>query len=421
MLFWIIRWNFSENANSVSEIFLVFFCGRSSFENFSGNLKKFLFHEKVEFFLKKGLLDGVLCGKKMFLMLRNCIYYIVHKHMNKVIFLGIVIFFLAGTIFFVYENTQEETISQEVSMQDQTGDLSVVTTLFPLYDFSRAIGGERISVSLLLPPGVESHSFEPTPSDIVAISSSDVFVFTGEVMELWAKDILSGIQGSDVRVVDSSAGRELMSVEDHDHADEATDAHESEEVAEDERHDEHHDEHNQGDPHIWLDFDHAQAMVETIAKAFAEKDPENAELYRENARTYQQKLLAMDERYRSSLASCASRTIVYGGHYAFGYLAHRYDLEYVSAQGFSPDAEPSVKDIAFLTEQVKKESVGAVFSEELASPKIAETIAREAGARVLLLNAAHNISREDIHRGVSFLSIMEENLENLTRGLGCSS
>lgn len=317
--------------------------------------------------------------------------------------------------------------SEELPVSENTPKkLSVVTTLFPLYDFAKAIGGEYAEVTLLLPPGVESHSFEPKPSDIVRINQSDVFVFTGSAMEPWADDVRRGIKSS-VSVVDASQGIELMKESeemeeaeeseemDHEHEGESEHADHSSDHEEAEEH--HH--HGGADPHIWLDFENAARMMQAIAEAMMAKDPKNADAYRRNAEAYRLALDTLDESYRSGLANCETRTVVYGGHYAFGYLAKRYNLQYMSAQGFSPDSEPTAKDLIALTEQVKMQRIGAVFYEELASPKIAETIARETGAQLLLLNAAHNIGRDDVEKGTTFLDIMGENRENLRIGLGC--
>lgn len=291
------------------------------------------------------------------------------------------------------------TLLSKEPVQDDGAEkkVSVVTTLFPLYDFTRAIGGEYVEASLLLPPGVESHAFEPKPSDIVKIEQADVFVYIGRAMEPWAEDIAAGAAAKGVRVVDASTGIELIPGVFHDDDEPA----------------------GSMDPHIWLDFDDAAKMAVSIAEAFVEKDPAHTAEYRANAEAYQAKLAALDGRYRETLASCETKTIVYGGHYAFGYLAHRYGLEYRAAQGIAPDAEPTAKDLAAMVEQIRREHIETVFYEELSSPKIAETIALETGAKLLLLNAAHNIAKEDYTGGTTFLSLMEENLEHLSEGLVC--
>jgi len=297
----------------------------------------------------------------------------------------------------------------KVSQKNDEGKIKIITTLFPLYDFAKNIGQDKVEVSLLLPPGVEAHSFEPKPDDIVKINETDIFIYTGEFMEPWAHDI---IQGADkkVKAVDASVGIEMMKEEGYEH--EETDRHESEE--------EHH--HHDGvDPHIWLDFDNDKAMVKTITKALSEKDPDNANYYQQKSEEYQNKLSAMDSEYKMSLSSCASKEIVYGGHYAFGYLANRYSLKYSAAQGVSPDAEPTAQDLIELVEQIRKDNIKYVFYEELTTPKIAETLANETKAKMLFLNAAHNVTKEDFQNNISFLAIMQENLTNLKIGLQCSN
>ncbi len=419
--------------------------------------------------------------------------------------------------------------------------ISVVTTLFPLYDFAKEIGGDKVQVSLLLPPGVEAHAYEPKPSDIVRINESDLFVYTGKFMEPWAEDIIKGITNKDTKIVDSSIGIELMKEDSHEeessehafewagsfnlkkgnyvwsfakvdgsYADpemkmvviqssasgaEAIESVEAvvgdsfegelisvkdgeiispnqkayklsfnqnkdksnftihiesdgnyvfftEHMPTEFEGDEHffkdielndiepeatepasgaHGHNHSGvDPHIWLGFDNSQIMVSNITKMLVEKDPINADFYNTNASLYIKKLSALDESYKNTLSVCKTREVVYGGHYAFGYLAKRYNLGYVSAQGFSPDSEPTAKDMIALIDQIKKDNINYVFYEELASPKVAETLSKETGTKLLLLNGAHNLSKEDMNKNVSFLSIMEKNLANLKIGLGCS-
>lgn len=275
--------------------------------------------------------------------------------------------------------------------------ITVVTTLFPLYDFAKNIGGEYVDVSLLLPPGVEAHSFDPKPSDIVRIDTSDLFVFTGKFMEPWAEDVIRSIGEKNVSIVDASVGITMMPGIFHD-ADEPV---------------------GSLDPHIWLDFDNDKKIVLAIADALAQKDPMHAAYYQEKATEYNGKLSTLDDEYQQSLGQCASREIIYGGHYAFGYLAKRYGLSYHAAQGVSPDAEPTAQDLIALVEQIRKDHIGYVFYEELTSPKIATTIASETQAQLLLLNAGHNITKEDFEKGVTFLDIMEENRQSLAKGLQC--
>jgi zinc transport system substrate-binding protein len=287
--------------------------------------------------------------------------------------------------------------------------LQVVTTLFPLYDFARHVGGQRADVSLLLPPGVEPHSFEPKPGDVLKINKADIFVYTGPFMEPWAAGIIRGAQGHDLVVVDSSRGCLLRPETGAANAPQggAESAPPS----------------SGGqasiDPHIWLDLGNARIMVKNILAAFVKKDPGHRGFYEENAAAYEAELRRLDERFRRGLAVCETRLFVHGGHYAFSYLARQYHLSYVSVYGFSPDAEPSPRHLAALVREVRQHRIKYVFYEELIQPRLAETIAEETGASLLPLNGGHNVTRAELDKGVTFISLLDHDLDNLRRGLQC--
>jgi len=275
--------------------------------------------------------------------------------------------------------------------------IKIVTTLFPLYDMARYIGADKADITLLLPPGTDAHTYEPKPSDIVKINEADIFVYTGKFMEPWAEDVIKSVSNKYLAVIDSSLGTKMISGVFHD-ADEPP---------------------GSLDPHIWLDFDNAKIMADNIAQAMQNADPANTTFYKQRVEDYNNTLSQIDLNYRNSLATCKTKEIVYGGHYAFGYLANRYGLKYTSAQGVSPDAEPTANDLIKLVQQIKTDNIKYVFYEELTSPKIAETIANETGAKMLLLNAAHNLTRDQFTQGLTFFDILNQNLDNLKTGLDC--
>jgi zinc transport system substrate-binding protein len=275
--------------------------------------------------------------------------------------------------------------------------LKVITTLFPVYDMAKNIGVDKAEVSLLLPPGVEAHSFEPKPSDIVKINEADVFVYTGKFMEPWAEDVIKGALNKNLIVVDASRGTKMIPGVFHD-ADKPE---------------------GSLDPHIWMDFDNAKIMVKNIVQAFQFKDSVNKDFYEQKANEYSNNLAELDSLYKTTLATCKNKKIVYGGHYAFGYMAKRYGLKYLAAQGVAPDAEPTANDLVKLVKQIKKDKIKYVFYEELTSPKIAKTIAGETNAKILLLNAAHNLSKDQFNQGLSFFDILKKDLDNLKVGLEC--
>jgi len=287
--------------------------------------------------------------------------------------------------------------------------LQIVTTLFPLYDFARSIGGDKAEVTLLLPPGIEAHAFEPRPEDAVKTAKAGLFIYTNKFMEPWAEKFVSGLGSSHPVVVDASTGITLQPAGAHRH-----------------EHDHHHHGnhgHRQAkpgyDPHIWLDLDNARSMVNTIAQAMAAKDPANSAFYSANAAAFQQTLAQLDADYKARLTSCKTRTLLHGGHYAFGYLAKRYGLVYESAISVNADAEPTPARMIELIKQVKKSGVRYIFSEEMVSPRLTEAIARESGVQVLSLHNLHNVGKDDLQAGVGYLALMRKNLEALTIGLEC--
>lgn len=278
-----------------------------------------------------------------------------------------------------------------------------VTTLFPLYDFAKNVGGDRAEVTLLLPPGVEPHGFEPRPSDIMTLNRAAVFIYTSPAMEPWAEGILKGLRNKDLVIVDSSSGIPVHALsegkqprgripERHSHA---------------------------IDPHIWLDFAFAVRMVENIRDGFITKDPASRDTYEKNAAAYIGELKRLDERYCSGLHHCRKNVIVHSGHFAFAYMAHRYGFRYVSVYGVSPNAEPTAADLAKVIKLIRDNGLNHLFHEELIHPRVAETLSRETGVHLLKLNAAGNITRDDFNRGETFLSLMDQNLEALKKGLQC--
>jgi zinc transport system substrate-binding protein len=279
---------------------------------------------------------------------------------------------------------------------EDNGKVKIVATLFPQYDFTKEIVKDKGDVILLLPPGVEAHSFEPTPKDIDNIRDADIFLYTGKYMEPWAEKIVKNIGDGNIIAIDLSKGIELLDEEDHD------------------------DDHHGGkDPHIWLDPTNAEKMVDDIVEAVVKADGKNEDFYRENAENYKKKLDELDKKFVETFEKTEHHTIIYGGHFAFGYFIKRYGLDYISPyNGFTPNAEPSPKKITELMDNMKRLGINTIYYEELIDPKVARVISEQTGAKMLLLHGAHNISKEELESNVSYIDIMEGNLERLKQGLG---
>lgn len=320
----------------------------------------------------------------------------------------------AGAIVFATRpNSQNTTANTQEAKQEIIKPI-IVTTLFPFYDITSQLVGKNAEVSLLLPPGVEPHAFEPTPQDIIKIQEADVFIYSGDVMEPWVASIVANIPES-VKVINASDGINLIeSTDDHSHDDHG---HDDEHGHEDKK-----KENKSGsnlDPHFWLDFNNTIIATNTISKAISELDIVDNNNLDQNKNNIVTALEQLDTDYSNTLSKCTNKTILQAGHRTFEYLARKYKLEYVTTEELSPNSDTSAQDIAKLVQKVRETKAKAIFSEELVEPRIANTISSETGVSVLELNGAHNISSEQFQAKTSFVDIMRKNLENLSIGLEC--
>ena len=290
------------------------------------------------------------------------------------------------------------------SSAQPSSDLKVVASLFPLQEFARAVGGDKVQVALLLPPGAEAHTWEPRPSDVIKISQADIFIYVSPSLEPWIDKVLRAVQSKKLRVLEASQGLPLIKAEGPEERTGRAGGSRGPEKM---------------DPHLWLDFALDQKIVDAIAVAFSEKDPIHAAFYRNNAEIYRGKLNDLDQRYRQALAKCRHRQILLSGHAAFAYLAKRYRLQQIALSGISPDAEPTPKKMAGVVEMAHKTGIKFIYVEELSNPKLAQSLSKEAGVGILILNAGHNLTVQQVKEKVTFLELMEKNLKNLEKGLEC--
>lgn len=270
-------------------------------------------------------------------------------------------------------------------------NVSVAVSLYPLAEFAKQIGGEEVTVLAIVPPGVEPHDFEPTPQDIAKVYSAKIFLFNGSGFDPWAEKIAPELEKRGIAVVRMTQYFELLAGTDDDEP---------------------------FDPHIWLDPILAKKEVEIIRDTLQKIDPANANVHEENAERYLVKLSELDRKYQQGLASCSIGDAV-ASHTAFGYLAKRYNINIVAIAGLSPEEEPSPKRIAEIAEFAREENIRHIFFETLVSPKLAETIAKEIGAKTLVFNPLEGLREEEVGAGKNYISIMEENLTNLRLALSC--
>lgn len=301
--------------------------------------------------------------------------------------------------------------------------IKIVATLFPQYDFAKQIAKDRADVTLLVDPGVETHTYEPSPADIVKINASDIMIYTGKYMELWAEKIISSKTNENLLVVDASENIKLSKNE-HEHEHEGKSGccqdkhHDDDECCGEDSCECEHGHAHEFDPHIWTDPNNAIIMTDNILAAMCEKDKENAAFYKENAEALKQELAELDNELKNISKDGKHKEIVLGGRNAFYYFASRYGLDIEAAHNScSTEGDPSAKKVAYLIDLVKKEHLPVVYYEELSIPKIARLISQETGAKILPLHSCHNLSKEDIERNTTYVSMMRENIKNLKEGL----
>lgn len=303
------------------------------------------------------------------------------------------------------------------STAPESGKLQVMCSLFPYYDFARQIGGEDVEVSLLVAAGKETHSFEPTPLDVIRLSKADVFLYNGGESELWVTDILSAA-GEDITVTRALMPQvELLAEEwaegmegghDHDHDDH--DDHE------DDRHD--HGDEIEYDEHIWSSPVLAKTICTAICDALIEADPAHQEGYRTRLTDYLAELDALDAAFREAVAGGHRHELVFGDRFPLLYLCREYGLDYRAAfHGCASDTEPSLATLKYLIDHVAAENIPVVYTIELSSRKVAQAIAEATGAQVYTFHSCQTVSRQELEDGETYLSLMWKNVDVLREGL----
>lgn len=281
------------------------------------------------------------------------------------------------------------------------GKLSVVCTDFPCYDFARQAAGDRADVTMLLKPGVEAHSFEPTPADIIAIGEADLFVYIGGESDAWADSILAGFDGEN-----APATLRMMDC--------VTDLVEEEE-------DGHHHDHDEGpeyDEHIWTSPANAAKMALAAGEKLAEIDQENAGVYQDNASAYAGEIDAIGAEIKDIVESAQRKTLVFADRFPFIYFVREYGLDYLAAfPSCTADTEPSAQIVMALIQKVAGERIPAIYTIELSTQAIARTVAEETGAEILTMQSMQTLAQADFDAGASWVSIMKENVEALKKGL----
>jgi zinc transport system substrate-binding protein len=296
-----------------------------------------------------------------------------------------------------------------LSVVVDSGKISVVATIFAPYDFARQIAGEQAEVTMLLPPGSESHSYEPTPQDIITIQNCDVFIHVGGESDAWVTDILASLDTSGMRIVT------LM---------DCVDTVEEELVEGMEEDENDHEDAAEYDEHVWTAPKNAKLIVQKISDAMSAAGAANAAVFQQNTADYLGRLDELDAKLQAVADNGARKEIIFGDRFPFRYFADAYGLTYYAAfPGCSSETEAGAATVAFLIDKVVTDNIPAVFHIELSSEKMANTIAESAeaktgrGVKVLLLHACHNISKADFEAGATYVSLMEGNAQALKEAL----
>ncbi len=296
---------------------------------------------------------------------------------------GLVLVLAAGVFF---------AVKQSTTTGNNNGGLRVVASYYPLQDFTKNVGKDKVSVTNMTPAGAEPHDYEPSAKALADAQKAPIFVYNGGHMEPWVNGFLHDYKHTAIK---ASNGIGLMTAKAEGNPTETVQ-----------------------DPHFWLDPILAQKIIDNIRDGLSKADPANKDFYAKNANEYKAKLAALDAAYRDGLSQCALRTVI-SSHDAFSYLGKRYNLDIVSIAGLSPEEEPSAGKLAELSQLAKDKGINYVFFESLVSPRLADTIASETGAKTLVFDPIEGLSDADQKQGKNYLSVQRENLQNLRTALAC--
>lgn len=290
--------------------------------------------------------------------------------------------------------------TKEISGNLESDKLKVIATIFPQYDFVRAVAGDKVELRMLLSPGVESHGFEPTLQDISDIEKSDLFIYVGGESDEWVNDVLSTVNSSSLKTISLIDAVSTLKEE------------EVEGMEEDEN--EHEEEENEVDEHVWTSPVNAIKIVNKICDTLCELDVENSEYYKSNASEYVKKLEKLDSDFLEVVENARVKTLVFAERFPFRYLTEQYGLKYYAAfKGCSSNSEPSLATINFLAQKVKDEKISKVLYTEFSNGNVADAICNMTGSTKAELHSCHNVSKEDFNNGVTYLELMERNVDVL--------
>ncbi|MBC5635359.1 zinc ABC transporter substrate-binding protein [Ornithinibacillus sp. BX22] len=311
-------------------------------------------------------------------------------------------------------NTNDENASSAAGVQNTDNTLTIFTSIYPLEDFAKKIGGEHVQVNTLIPPGADSHTFEPTSKDILDIAKADAFIFNGLGMESYAEKVKETLKKEDVVFVEAAEGIEAIPHDHEHHGEEASHDHDGDDHQDSEHDDGHH--HGDQDPHVWIDPYQAIVLAENIKNTLVDLKPEAREEFEENFETLKQDLEALDEEFHQLVDSKENPEMIVS-HAAYGYWEKSYGIKSIPIAGLSSSQEPSQSELTKLIQVAKEKDLKYVIFEQNITPKVAKVIQDEIGAEALYLHNLSTLTDEDIESGEDYFSLMERNLETLDKAL----
>ena len=295
------------------------------------------------------------------------------------------------------------------TQNEESEKIKVVCTVFPIYDWTREIAGDKAEISLLLSNGTDMHSFQPSAADMIKIAECDVLIYIGGESDEWVDEAIGLYNNKNRSLVNLM---ELLG--DSAHTEEHT------EGMQEERHS-HGEEEEEFDEHIWLSLKNAALFTEIIAEVLGEKDPDNAEFYRESYEKYSEKIMSLDSEYRTAVSGARIKTLLFADRFPFRYLTEDYGLSYYAAfPGCSAETEASFETVAFLSAKTDELGLKYILTTETAGTKIADTVranTREKNQEILVLDSMQSVAKKDAEKGVTYLSVMQKNLEALKKAL----
>lgn len=313
-------------------------------------------------------------------------------------------FSVAGLIILILLIAGCSNVPAEDGLNSTNQQVKIVASFYPLYEIAKKVGGEYVTVKNLVPAGAEPHDYEPTPQDLMALNEAQLVIFNGAGIEPWTNNVLPGLMQKGISIINESESFRLIRGEYMNEEAEAEP-----------------DSQNEAaplDPHIWLDPAQYANEAIVVAEKLAGIDPSHKDIFKQNAANFGKELADLDQLYKDGLKSCKFRSFI-TAHAAFGYLAKRYNLEMIPISGLSPDSEPSPKVLGDLANLIKSKGIKYVLTETLVSPKTAETLANEVGAKTLILNPLEGLSDQEIAQGKDYIAVMKDNLQTLRTALEC--